>query len=267
MAHLELRRRLLDLLKEDEELRYAVAGLLGLEDLRASAKRLEEALAKLAEAQARFEERLSEVEARVGRLEEAIAKLAEAQAKSEERLAALEARTGKLEDAVARLEVAVAKLAEAQAKSEERLSRLEEAVAKLAEGLDALRVEVGRLSETVGFGLEDIARVVLPGWLHRHLGFEVGELRRELLQVKGEEVEVNLYGEGSLNGERVVVLGDVKSKISDSDVERFYRRVYKPASEALACRTIGVLFGYLIYPSAKERARSLGLHTVASYER
>jgi len=246
MSQLELRKRLLDLLKEDEELRYAVAGLLGLEDLRASAKRLEEALAKLAEAQAKSEERLSEVEVRVGRLEEAIAKLAEAQAKSEERLAALEARTGKLEDAVARLEVAVA---------------------KLAEGLDALRVEVGRLSETVGFGLEDIARVVLPGWLHRHLGVEVGELRREFLQVKGEEVEVNLYGEGSLNGERVVVLGKVKSKISDSDVERFYRRVYKPASEALACRTIGVLFGYLIYPSAKEKARSFGLHTVASYER
>ncbi|PLJ78592.1 hypothetical protein [Infirmifilum sp. SLHALR2] len=246
MSQLELRKRLLDLLKEDEELRYAVAGLLGLEDLRASAKRLEEALAKLARGQAKSEKRLSEVEARVGRLEEAIAKLAEAQAKSEERLAALEARTGKLEDAVARLEIAVA---------------------KLAEGLDALRVEVGRLSETVGFGLEDIARVDLPGWLHRHLGVEVGELRREFLKVRGEEVEVNLYGEGSLNGERVVVLGEVKSKISDSDVERFYRRVYKPASEALTCRTIGVLFGYLIYPSAKERARSLGLHTVASYER
>ncbi|QOJ79144.1 hypothetical protein IG193_01390 [Infirmifilum lucidum] len=281
MAQLELRKKLLDLLKEDEELRYAVAGLLGLEDLRASAKRLEDAVARLAEAQARAEEQLSGVESRLTRLEDAVAKLAEAQVRAEERLSAVESRLTRLEDTVARLaeaqvraeerltrlENTVARLAEAQARTEERVARLEDAVAKLVEGLNILRSEVGRLSEAVGFGLEDIARALLPGWLHKHLGVEVEDLRREFLLVGGEEVEVDLYGEGSLRGERVVVLGEVKSRIYDTDVERFYRRIYRPASEALAQKTVGVLFGYLIHPSAKKKAQDLGLYVVASYER
>ncbi len=178
------------------------------------------------------------------RLRESIAKLAEAQRRTEERLERLAER--------------VEELAEAQRRTEERLE-------KLIAALDSLRVEVGRLSDAVGFGLEDIARVVLPGWLHKNLGVEVDELRREFITIGGREVEVDLYGEGRLRGERVVVVGEVKSRISESDVRRFYERVYAPASEDLGVRVVGVLFGYLVHPSARRRARELGLHVVASY--
>jgi hypothetical protein len=40
----------------------------------------------------------------------------------------------------------------------------------------ALSIQVGRLSDVVGFSLEDIARVVVPGWLLRHEGIEVESL-------------------------------------------------------------------------------------------
>ena len=35
------------------------------------------------------------------------------------------------------------------------------------------------LSDNVGFGLEEIARVVFPGYLERHLGIQVKEFSRK----------------------------------------------------------------------------------------
>jgi hypothetical protein len=179
-------------------------------------------------------------------MERAIANLAEAQLRTEERLEELTKR--------------VDSLAEAQLRTEETLE-------KLMTILENLRSEVGKLSDTVGFGLEDIARVVLPGWLQRHLGLEVEEFRREFVEVEGRLVEVNLYGEGSLEGERAIVIGEVKSRIHSSEVRSFYEKTYIPISKKMEVKLVGLLFGYLIHPSAKMQAEELGLHVIASYEK
>ncbi len=192
-------------------------------------------------------------------LTKAISKLAEAQGKTEERVGELAEAQKKTEERVRELAKRVEELAEAQKKTEER-------VRELAEAIDALRVEVGRLSEVVGFGLEDVARVMLPGWLYRHLGIEV-ELERRFVEVDGMGVEVNLYGEGVREGRRVIVVGECKSRIYGGDVESFYRRVYRPIAERTKVEVVGVLFGYLIHPTAQQAARKLGLYTVASYMR
>ena len=166
-----------------------------------------------------------------------------------------------------KLVAAVNKLAEAQARTEERLNELAIIVEKLAVAIGELRREVGRLSETIGFSLEDIARVVLPGWLYRHLSVEVEELERKFLTIDGKEIEVNLYGEGLRKGMRVIIVGEAKSRIYGRDVNRFYSEIYKPIADKSKTKAIGILFGYLIHPSAKQRAEKLGLYTVASYQR
>ena len=201
------------------------------------------------------------------KLREHIDRFIKVQVRTGERLEQLTEAVNRLAEAQARTEEELERLAEAQRRTEEQLERLAKRMDQLAEAVDKLRVEVGRLSETVGFGLEDVARVVLPGWLHRHLGVEVEELRREFFVVEGEEVEVNLYGEGLVGKEEVVVIGEVRSRIHCSDVDRFYWKVYRPVSRLAKARAIGVLFGYLVHPSAKKRAEELGLHVVASYER
>jgi hypothetical protein len=94
-------------------------------------------------------------------------------------------------------------------------------VAKVEVSLRELAQQVGKLSDTIGFGLEDIARVVLPGWLSRHEGIEVDELTRTFLEVDGEVVEINLYGVGVRGGEKVVVLGEARSRIYEHDVKEF----------------------------------------------
>jgi len=144
--------------------------------------------------------------------------------------------------------------------------RTEETVMKLTISLDALKVEVGRLSETIGFGLEDIARAVLPTWIYARLGIRVEDLRREFIKVNGKEVEVNLYGEGELKEEKIIVVGEVKSRIYGSDVKEFYDNIYVPIAKTAKVEAVGILFGYLIHPSAKKLSEELGLHVVASYE-
>ncbi len=195
--------------------------------------RLQEIIADLAETQHRTGERIdklieaqSKIGARTSRLEEAIADLAEAQGRTEAR--------------INRLEEAITKLAEAQHRTEESLNKLIKAVREQ-------NVKIERLSDVVGFGLEDIARVVLPGWLHRHLSIEMTEFRREFLSVDGKRIEINLYGEGVMKGERVIIIGECKSRIYKRDIERFYRRVYNPVKDSVDVKVLGVMFGYLIY--------------------
>ncbi len=191
-------------------------------------------------------EEFDKLAAVVGQLAQRVEQLAEAQRRTEERLDQLAQR--------------VEQLAEAQRRTEERLD-------KLAEAVGVLNKSISSLGETIGFGLEDIARVVLPGWLHRHLGVEMGELERRFLRIGGREYEVNLYGEGSVGGRRVVIIAEAKSRIHASDVERFNELLSGARESMDGAEVIGVVFGYVIYPDAKERADRLGIHAVASYER
>jgi len=199
----DIKKELLTRLREDEEFRYAVAGLIGLEDLRAGQARLQ-------------------------------------------------ASQSRLEGAVARLEEAVARLAEAQARTEVALKEL--------------AIQVGRLSDAVGFGLEDIARVVLPGWLHRHEGIEVEELSRRFIRLDTGEVEVNLYGEGTRNGKKVIVLGESRSRIYERDVQEFDTKV-EGVARTLKDEVYKLMFGFLIHPSAEVEAQRRGVKLVASYMR
>ncbi|MEM3001766.1 MAG: DUF3782 domain-containing protein, partial [Candidatus Nitrosocaldus sp.] len=60
----ELKKVLLNLLLEDVEFRYAIAGAIGLEDVRSSLNRLENAIALLAEAQIKTNVKLEEHDAK-----------------------------------------------------------------------------------------------------------------------------------------------------------------------------------------------------------
>jgi hypothetical protein len=211
-------------------------------DLETRIDRLEDALVRLAEAQARTEERVGRLEERVGRLEEAVVRLAEAQARTEER--------------VGRLEEAVARLAGAQARTEERVESLAQAVMELTR-------QVGRLGEVIGFTLEDLAREVAPAYLAHHHGIHVAALDRRFLTVDGEEMELDLYGEGQRAGEPVVVVGEVRSRIYGRDVDSSARRARRLAPQ-LPGALVVVLFGFVLHPSAREAARQHGAIVISS---
>jgi ABC-type transporter Mla subunit MlaD len=247
--------------------------------------RLTQTVAQLAQAQARTEQRLEELtqaqartEQRVEQLEGAMQRLAEAQARTEERLDRLEAAVERLAEAQARteerldrLEAAVERLAEAQARTEERVDRLEAAVERLAEAqarteqaLQQLATQVGALSDNVGYGLEDIARVVLPGYLKQRYGVTVERLERRIFPIDGQQFDIDLYAEGRRGRRRIVVLGEVKARIYAREVHHF-QQVLQAVRPQLPVEPLPVLFGYFIDLSAMEAAQDQIL-LIAAYQ-
>ena len=207
---------------------------------------------------------------RVDRLEAALTRLARAQAETQkslrslaqawEELARAQARA---EERLSRLEEAVGRLAEAQARAEERLSRLEEAQVRMEEAVRTLAQQVSRLGETIGFTLEDLAREVTPAYLAQHYGIHVPSLDRRFFMVDGQEVEVDLYGEGTRDGEAISVVGEVRSRIYSRDVEAAVRRAGQLSAQLVGTPVV-VVFGFVIHPSAREAAARLGAIVISS---
>jgi phage shock protein A len=222
---------------------------------------------RLAEAQVKTEER-------VASLEETVKKLIEAQVVTEDSLAKLAERVTRLEEAVERLAEAQKRTEDSLAKLAERVTRLEEAVERLAEAqkrtedsLGMLFKAVSGLSDTIGFGLEDIAKVMLPSWLEKHERIKIEELERRFIKVDGEEIEINLYGEGKKGRYPVVIIGEVKSRIHGRDVKEFFENFSKIKKVFKEKKVIPLLFGYWIHPSASSLGRELGIKLIASYQR
>jgi hypothetical protein len=148
-----------------------------------------------------------------------------------------------------------------------RLDELIVGVAKITEIVQNLTNEVRRISETLSYGFEDMARAVVPGWLYRHEGIVVEDLVRKFFTVEGEEVEVNLYGEGSRAGRKVYVLGEAKSRIYGDDVWRFHSAVYRIPKLLKDGDVYMLMFGFYIHPTAEKAAEKLGVRLIASYMR
>ncbi|MEM1717844.1 MAG: hypothetical protein QXF49_00650 [Thermosphaera sp.] len=200
---------------------------------------------KLAEAQRRTEERLEQLAARVDQL-------AEAQRRTEERLEQLAAR--------------VDQLAEAQRRTEERLEQLASTVRETRDALSNLATQVGRLSEVVGFGLEDVARIMVAGWLDAYEGILVGEFERGFFVVDGKEVEFDLFARGRNSmGEDLFVVGECKSRIYERDVRAFVERVEAVKKKYPEVKVYAFMFGYVIHPSGDKVAEKHGVKLLAPY--
>jgi hypothetical protein len=216
--------------------------------------RLEQALTRLTEAQARTEER-------VGRLEEAVTRLTEAQTRTEER--------------VGRLEEAVTRLTEAQTRTEQRLEELaaaqaqtERQVRELAEAQRIINLRLGRLEDVLGLTIEehaeDILRLVL-----REKGLEILE----------EPRSVPVDGEGQIDlaavcrdpqGRRIVVVVESKARLSVSAVRRWADRIgsaeFRRKLEEAGLRGpyLAYVFGIRMDRAVEEAAREAGLGLLGS---
>jgi chromosome segregation ATPase len=183
--------------------------------------RTEQRVDELAQAQARTEQRVEELAQAQARTGQWVHELVQAQARTEQRVEELAQAQARTEQRMGGLERAMQELAQVQARTEQRMGGLERAMQELAQAqarteqqMEKLAQQVGGLSDSIGYGLEDIAKVVLPGYLQRHFGIvlegKLGEeLNRHFFHIDGSDVEINLYGEGERDGQRVVVLGEV----------------------------------------------------------
>jgi peptidoglycan hydrolase CwlO-like protein len=217
--------------------------------LAAAQARTDETVKALAAAQARTDETVKALAAAQARTDETVKALAAAQARTDETVKALAA-------AQARTDETVKALAAAQA-------RTEEAVRELARAIKETRQAVAALADNVGFGLEELAALVLPDILRQRRGVAVTRFERRFFTTSQGEEEVDLYGEADRGGEPVVVVGEVKSRIYRAEVERFARRVDR-LREHVDRPLVPVLFGFVVHPSAAPSAEEAGILLVAS---
>ena len=242
----DIKREIIRLLQEDVEFRYTVAGLIGLEEVLRRLDRHEQRMTELLEEQRNIRNEQAKIWEEIKKLRENQEKLWENQNRLWEEVKALREGQNKLFEGYGRLEKALEELASVQ----KNLAR-----------------QVGALSDTIGFGIEDIARVIVPGWLLRHEGIKmVDEFVRRWVVVDGEEIEVNLYGEGFRNGEKITIIGEAKSRIYRNEVISFDRWA-SLVEKALGGTVYKFMCGYLVHPSAEDEAKKRRITLIASYMR
>jgi predicted nuclease with TOPRIM domain len=231
--------------------------------------RVEAALTRLAEAQARTEERVGGLEGRMDRVEAALTRLAEAQARTEEAVQRLQENVRQLQETTLQLQENVRQLQENVRQLQENVRQLQETTRQTQQALQQLARQVGGLSETVGGDIEDIAYIVLYDVLQREFGWDVGVLERTWQQWDGESEEVNVFGQATDPArpeQPIWIVGEAKHNLTLREVERFALQAER-ARRHLPGKVYAVCFCYRARPEVRVRLRDLGIPLVFSYGR
>jgi|GEM_PF-1949207 len=213
--------------------RHDFAELRGVvEQLAMSQERTEKHVGELAEAQQRTEKHVGELAEAQQRTEKRVEELAEAQQRTEKRVEELaeaqqrtEKRVEELAEAQQRTEQRVGQLAEAQQQTEHRVGELASSVTRLEYAVKDLAKQVGGLAATAGSNLEAYASERIPEVLAERFGFVMESCGSESIEFAGKAYEFDAVLRGTIDGRPVVVLCEVKTNISESEVRGFLRIV------------------------------------------
>jgi hypothetical protein len=249
------------------------ARIIRLEDavsrLAEAQARTEAAVSRLAEAQARTEARVERLEARMEQVEAALTRLAEAQARTEARVERLEARMEQVEARMEQVEAALTRLAEAQARTEEQLVRQGVQIEHLTEQVQALvswqRGEAGR-REGERYERDVVRRALVlfnggqggvpdqPAVQRRVSVWLQSLLTEDFLAADADPTLADLLW---WKGDRVAVV-EIAVQVNGEDVRRAVQRA-KTLQQGGAQAIAMVIGENWATPDTRERARTLGI--------
>jgi len=268
----EFKERILKLLEEDREFRYAVAGLIGLREVLERLDRHEEQLVKIWERLAKIDEEIAKIWGEIARLREDMNKGFE---RHDKELAALREDQRRIWEEIARLREDMVKgferhdqqfvkvWSEIEKLREDMVrgfERHEEQIAKLWSEIEKLREDMNKGFERVerrisalgarwGIESEEAFREGLRGILEKELGFKVERWRaydeRGLVFGYPSEVEIDV----AVVDEKVLLI-EVSSHVRASDVYTFKRKaeLYKEKTGREPARLV------IVTPYADEKA-------------
>jgi hypothetical protein len=254
----------------EQQAKILVEGAVAIEhDLvnREDFSKLTAIVERLADRMGGLTDRMGGLADQVGGLTERIDGLAAAQERTDQqltRLATAQERTdGRMDQLTHRMD----QLAESQQSMQRTFERfivrteeqftsvrqeLRETTGALEKKMDAsfadVRKQLGGLSLSVGMGLEAYALDKIPRLLEMHCGFKTESVFPETFTDGGRTEEIDVVVRGSIAGQPAVVVCEVKTNITQTEVRDFFGRVDRVRSR-LGCDDVRVLFfGYRAAP-------------------
>ena len=229
---------------------------------------------ELTEAQKRTDTKIAELIEAQKRTDTKIAELIEAQKRTDVKIAELVEAQKRTDAEVKELRQSIRELTEAQKRTDAEVKELRQSIRELIEAqkrtdrqIAELNKKVGNLSNEFGLTLEDIGRIVVPGWIERHLEIFVDDLERKYIYVDNREVEINFYGEGLKDGREIIIIGESKNRIYNKDVKQFIKNLELILKYFEGKEVCTFMFGFAIHPSAVEIAEKHNIHLIVSYKR
>jgi hypothetical protein len=152
----------------------------------------------------------------------------------------------------------VSELAEAQKRTEMRVEELAEAQKGTEFAVANLAKQVGGLSNALGGSLEDFACDLVPEILEKHWRLDVISAQPEDIEIGDALCEIDLVVRGTIDARPVMVVCEVKSAVSTTEVARFMK-VFQRLRTAHPGQDIRALFfGYKADRKAREAIVTAG---------
>lgn len=202
-------------------------------DLRAVVAEVAESQKRLVAAQDRTEVQIEEVAAAQQRTEARMEEFTAAQARTEERMEEFAA-------AQARNEQRFEQFMASQSAIREDIEGLVRVTTEVVWGIGDLRKQVGGIAQSVGQGLEAYAMDRIPKLLEERFGFVTASAAPETLGLAGDAADIDVVYRGTHEARPVVVLCEVKTNISETEVREFLATVgrVRPSIDAADVRTL-----------------------------
>ena len=232
---------------------------------------------ELADAQRRTEERLiaferateenfNKVWTAIGELTNKVNQLAEAQRKTEERLNQLALRVDELTERLNQLAEAQRDMAEKMSKLIDAQMQLEDSLAKLLGRMKTTEERIEWIFSSIGFTIEDKSLKALPELLKREGITVEGNLVRRYYKIGDEYNQLNIYGWGRKDGEKILILGEIKTRASKKEINEFIKLADKVKRSEGNPTVFLVFVAYDYRPEIEEYLKEKGIKYFWSYE-
>lgn len=147
----------------------------------------------------------------------------------------------------------------------EEIKKMQEENERILRELRGMGKDEG-LNELGEYLLGNEAFKALPYLLEKDYNIKIeGRFKRCYLADRNQrEVMVGVYGEGTRYGRKVVIIGEVKMRLSKKDVAAFVRKLRR--FEGIYGEVFPLLIAHKSEPDAEDYARAKGIALYHSYE-
>jgi hypothetical protein len=121
------------------------------------------------------------------------------------------------------------------------IENLVEVTREVVWGIGDLRKQVGGIATSVGQGLEAYAMERIPTLLERELGYKTRSAMPEVLGPEGDTSEIDVVYRGTHEGRPIVVLCEVKTNLTETEVREFLG-IAERVRPTLAADDVRILF-------------------------